>query len=94
MIILHSIGPNVVGTFGARVIMPKGEISSELYDEIGGILRDKIQYEIDSNYGDGPIVVPNLRSYMERCDDDYRDTVVFTAKVHLGFLEAYSNKED
>ena len=94
MLILHNIGPNVVGTFGAQVLIPMGELPSKLYDEIEEILRDKIQYEIDSHYGDGQIVVPNLRSYMKQYVDDGRYIITFTAEVHLGFIETYLTRRD
>lgn len=94
MLILHNIGPNVVGTFGARVIIPMAEIPGKLYDEIEETLRNKIQYEIDSHYGDGQIVVPNLRSYIKQYVDDYLYAIIFTAEVRLGYIETFLNKEE
>lgn len=94
MLILHSIGPNVVGTFGAQVIIKMAELPNTPYYKIEEVLRYKIQYEIDSHYGDGQVVVPNLIGYIKQYIDDDRYIVIFTAEVRLDFLETYLTRRD
>lgn len=92
MLTIHSSDPNVVGTYGAHVIahvnmVPRSSYKANFYVEIERILRKKIQSEIDSQYEDSYVVVPNLRNHIDEYFDDDLDRVIFTAKVRLVWFQ-------
>ena len=92
MLTLYSTDPNVVGTYGAHLIthvtmIPRNSYKGSFYVEIEKTLRNKIQSEIDSQYEDSHIVVPNLRNHIDEYVDADLDRVIFTTKVRLVWFQ-------
>lgn len=90
---LYSSDPNVVGTYGAVVIVHDIMTFSKAYEEglyfeVEKTLRSKIQSEMDSQYEDSYIVVPCLISHIDRYIDSDLDRVIFTAKVKLVWFQS------